>query len=440
MRLLTDNIITAISSKSVKNKKFFNALILGTISAITNQGLNFITIILITRQLGDVNMGHFSLVQSMVTMFVTFGILGQNISATTLTSRFKNGDSDHLGLVIGNAIILSAFMAAVIGFFILLTSNYFFSDININSSSTFLTCILMILWLLGMTFDMLQTSTLIGLEAYGDLLKTDILKGVFSISVILPLAMKFGIFGAITGYVISSFIGIFLNQWFIRKNLKKINCKIDFRLKIYILKEILGVGLPIFIAALFISFSTWFTNRLIFNSLNGPAALGIVFICRQILILLQFIPSQISRVLLPLIAENKNTKEEIDIKKISLLLSIGISIFLAAGGLVFENFVLKIYNLDPAASILPYRIILLTVLFSTTNMILGQFVIAGRDPWFRTYADIVISLVLIIFTLILIPLNVYLTLPVAIISSFIVSDIFLIWYIWSSYNKRKAIK
>lgn len=440
MKLLINNIIAALSSKGVKNKKFFNALILGTISSITNQGLNFITIILITRQLGNINMGHFSLVQSMVTMFVTFGILGQNISATALTSRFKNRDPDHLGLVIGNAIILSAFMAIIVGFFILLTSKYFFSDINIDSPSSFLTSILIVLWLVGMTFDMLQTSTLIGLEAYGDLLKTDILKGLFSISVILPLAMRFGLFGAITGYVASSFIGILLNQWFIRKNLKRINCKIDYSLKISILKEILGIGLPIFLAALFISFSTWFTNWLVFNALNGPAALGIVFICRQILILLQFIPSQISRVLLPLIAENKNTKEEIDVKKISLLLSIVICILLAAGGLVFEKFVLKIYNLDPATSILPYRIILLTVLFSTTNMILGQFVIAGRDPWFRTYADVFFSLVLIIITFFLIPLNVYITLPVAILSSFIVSDIFLIWHIRSSYIKRREVK
>jgi O-antigen/teichoic acid export membrane protein len=440
MKLLINNIVTDLSSKVLQNKKFFNALLLGTISAVTNQGLNFITIVLITRQLGDVNMGYFSMVQSMVTMFVTFGILGQNISSTTLTSRYKNGNPVHLGLVIGNAIILSVFMTVVIGIFILLSSNYFFSDININSPSSFLTCLLIIIWFVGMTFDMVQASTLIGLEAYRDLLKTDILKGIFSISAILPLAMKFGLFGAILGYAISSFIGILLNQWFIRKNLKMINCKIDFSFNFKIIKDILGIGLPIFIAALFINVSTWFTNRLVLNSLNGPAALGIMFICRQILNLLQFIPSQISRVLLPLISEDKNTKEEIDIKKISLILSIGICLLLAAGGMLFERYIFKIYNLDPVASMLPYRIILLTVLFSTTNMILGQFVIAGRNPWFRAYADIVISFFLIVISIILIPLNIYLALPIAMISSFVASDIFLIWYIKSRYSKRKAFR
>lgn len=435
MKLLIGNIKSALFSKVIKNRKFFNALLLGTFSAITNQGLNFITIILITRQLGDVNMGHFSLVQSMVTMFVTFGIFGQNISATTLTSRFKNTDPEHMGLMVGNAVILSSLMVMVVGLFILLTSGYLFTDININSPSGFLTCLLIILWLVGMTFDMLQISTLIGLEAYGDLLKTDILKGLFSISVILPLAMKYGLFGAISGYVISSFMGIILNQWFIRRNLRLLNCKIAYCFDIKIVKEILGIGLPVFTAALFISFSTWLTNRLVFNSNNGPAALGIVFICRQILVLLQFAPSQISRVLLPLIAENKNSNEETEIKKISLFLSIAICILLATGGFVFEGFILNIYNLDPASALIPFRIILITVLFSTTNMILGQFVIAGNHPWFRTYADIVISVVIIIITVIFIHLNIYLTLPLAILSSFIASDIFLIWYIRSNYYR-----
>lgn len=426
MSLKISNLISTFSSRFPENNKFFRALILGTISAITNQGLNFITILLITRQLGDVTMGHFSLAQSMVTMFFSFGILGQNVSGTAMTSRFKKRYPDQLGLVIGNSYVLSAIMVVFVGFIMLLTSNYFLKDVNINSSSALLSHFIIIFWFIGMTFDMLQVSTLIGLEAYRDLIKTDFLKGLFSIIVILPLAIKMGIFGAIIGYAISSFIGISLNQWFIRKNMRSIQSTIIYKFDFIIIRKILRISLPVFIAALFISTITWATNKIVFNGINGPAALGIVFICRQILILLQFIPVQISKVLLPFISENKNTMEEYKIKKLGLSLSIIICIFLAVAGLIFEKNVLDLYNLDPKLSLLPYRIILLTVLFSAMNMILGQFAIVGKNPWLRTYADIIISLIMVIMTLILVRINIYITLPVAMLLSFIASNIFLI--------------
>jgi O-antigen/teichoic acid export membrane protein len=438
--LKINSLISTISSRFPENNKFFKALILGTISAITNQGLNFITIILITRQLGDVTMGHFSLVQSMVTMFFTIGILGQNVSGTALTSRFKKRYPDQLGLVIGNSYILSAIMVVFIGLIIFISSSYFFKDVQINSSSASLSHFIIILWFVGMTFDMLQVSILIGLEAYRDLIKTDFLKGLFSIIVILPLAIKIGLFGAIIGYAISSFIGILLNQWFIRKNMRSVNNTIIYQFNFDIIKKILGMSLPVFIAALFISITTWATNKLVFNGINGPAALGIVFVCRQILILLQFIPVQISKVLLPFIAEDRNTIEEYKVKKISLRLSIGICIFFAIAGLIFENTVLNLYNLDPKLALFPYRIILLTVLFSAMNMILGQFAIAGKNPWLRTYADIVISLIMVTVTLILIKINIFITLPVAILLSFIASNIFLIYYVGTDFFQFNFLK
>jgi O-antigen/teichoic acid export membrane protein len=287
---------------------------------------------------------------------------------------------------------------------------------------------------------MLQVSILIGLEAYRDLIKTDFLKGLFSIIVILPLAIKIGLFGAIIGYAISSFIGILLNQWFIRKNMRSVNNTIIYQFNFDIIKKILGMSLPVFIAALFISITTWATNKLVFNGINGPAALGIVFVCRQILILLQFIPVQISKVLLPFIAEDRNTIEEYKVKKISLRLSIGICIFFAIAGLIFENTVLNLYNLDPKLALFPYRIILLTVLFSAMNMILGQFAIAGKNPWLRTYADIVISLIMVTVTLILIKINIFITLPVAILLSFIASNIFLIYYVGTDFFQFNFLK
>jgi O-antigen/teichoic acid export membrane protein len=276
---------------------------------------------------------------------------------------------------------------------------------------------------------MVQVGILVGLEAYRDLVRTDGLKGTVSIALILPLALKFGIAGIVTGYIISSFFGVLTNQYFIRKNLKLLNTTVHFRFSLPIIRKILNIGLPVFIATLVISFATWLTNKMVFAQLNGAAALGIVFVCRQIMTLIQFFPVQISRVLLPIISEDSDISTKKVERKTSLAAVVSICTILALLGLAFGKVILAAYNLDPVTATAPYRIILIAVIFSSVNMILGQFVIAGRNPWVRTYADIAIALVMIGITYFLKDNNVYSALPYALLISYIVSDFIIIAYL-----------
>ena len=415
-------------------KRFFNALFIGTLSAVTSQGLNFIVIILITRELGTEYMGRFSIIQSTVMMLLTFGIIGQNVSATVLTSRFKKRYPNQLGYLLGNSYLISFFMATLVGLFTFCTANHFFKEIFIESVPPFLSLFLVVAWFCFMTFDMMQVSILIGMEVYRDLIKTDLIKGLFAIIAIFPLSVHFELLGVIVGYTVVNFLGVGINQWFIRRRLKELHVKIKFEPNLRMIRHILNIGLPIFIASVFMSPTNWGTNKIIFNADNGPVALGVVFVCRQILILIQFFPAQISRVLLPIIAENNNDAEEATIKKISLGLSLLICICLALAALFFENTIFSMYNLNGEIAKWPFRIILITVLFATSNLILGQFIIAGKNPWIRTYADIALSVTMLILTLVLVNLNTFLALPLAMLFSFIASNIVLLYFIIYRHN------
>ncbi|HOP58902.1 MAG TPA: oligosaccharide flippase family protein [Bacteroidales bacterium] len=421
--------ISWIKNLLTENKRFYNALFLSTISAILSQGLNFLTLVFITRKLGESSMGHFSVIQSVVLLLASFGLLGQNISSTALTSRFRSKYPNLAGLLIGNTYMLSASVLAVVGLTAGLTSAYFFPEIYLDALSRSLSLAVVIVWTFSMTFDMLQVGILIGFEAYKDLVKTDALKGMISISLILPLATRFGVAGLLTGYIVSSILGVLTNQYFIRKNLKQYNLRIRFKFSPMIIRKILNIGMPVFTASLFISFATWLTNKLIFAEANGAVALGIVFVCRQIMTLIQFFPVQISRVVLPIIAGGNNQNDKRKVSKLSLATVLLVCFSLAFAGLIFEKFILLAYNLDPLTAAIPYRIILITVIFSAVNMILGQFVIAGKNPWVRTYADIAIAVLMVVITLLLRETHLYTALPYAMLVSFIISDLIIIFHL-----------
>lgn len=421
--------ISWIRKLLTENNRFYNALFISTISAILSQGLNFLTLVFITRKVGESSMGHFSVIQSVVILLTSFGLLGQNISSIALTSRFRTRFPNNAGLLIGNTYMLSAAVLTVVGLTAALTSDYFFPEIYLDASARSLSMAVVIVWTFSMTFDMLQVGILIGFEAYKDLLKTDALKGIISISLILPLAVRFGVPGILTGYIISSIMGVFTNQYFIRKNLKRYDIRIRFKYSSLIIRRILNLGLPVFTASLFISLATWLTNKLIFNEINGAAALGVVFVCRQIMTMIQFFPVQISRVLLPIIAGEKNHAAKRSVSKVSLATVISICFVLALAGLIFEKLILQLYNLDPVTSAIPYRIILITVIFSALNMILGQFVIVGKNPWVRTYADMAIAVIMVVITLIMRDTHVYTALPYAMLLSFIISDLIILFYL-----------
>ena len=62
-------------------------------------------------------------------------------------------------------------------------------------------------------------------------------------------------------------------------------------------------------------------------------------------------------------------------------------------------------------------------------MILGQFVIVGKNPWVRTYADMAIAVIMVVITLIMRDTHVYTALPYAMLLSFIISDLIILFYL-----------
>ena len=399
-----------------KQRIFFESLFWGTLAGIFSQGLNFIANILIARLLGEQQLGEYTLFVSANAGLHTFGVIGLNIISTVLIAKYIH-DKQKVGKIIPSIYIIvcsASIFISIIG----ITLHYLPIPFKIWETSSTIVTLLAAIWFLTSAVDLVQIAILIGFRAFKDVAKVSLLKGIIAIAVIYVLIKKFGVSGGILGNAISFLLSLGCNYYFIRKNCIQQNIVLSWKHLKDCFPEIFRLSIPIFGAALFVAPAQWFVNYFIYNN-NGNIALSIFSIAYQWLVLIQFFPLQISKVVLPILTSQQGSIDYKKTEKIGLLFSLGIALVIVAFSYIFIQFIIQdLYHFNFALAKRTFEIILLTGLFSTANLYLGQTIIASGHIWGRTLADAVIAITLIISVLLTYQHNIILSLPISYLISF----------------------
>lgn len=140
------------------------------------------------------------------------------------------------------------------------------------------------------------------------------------------------------------------------------------------------------------------------------------------MVLIQFFPLQISKVVLPyLTMQKENIKDYKSIERSGLIISILIRLFLVIISLIFDSNIIKMYKIDYPISKYAFRIMMLAALFSIVNLYLGQSIIASGKAWRRTLVDIIISISMLITFLLVYTHSTVLSLPITYCFSFLLA-------------------
>ncbi len=416
-----------IKKKFNSQKMLFVSIFWGSMAGVLSQGLNFITNIFLARFLG-IEYGTLILYSSTNSMLQGFSQVGLNIFATIIVSKNLHNNKDRLGKIIPNLYYIVITLAIIISSIFLLINFFQLGRLKLweTNSPTFLFFI--ILWFITSTLDILQVSILLGIGAFKDIAKVSLIKGLFTIINVLFFAKLYGIQGVLIAYAFSFSISLFFNFIFLRKNCKNHQLIIINKVNYSLIKYILKSSFPIFLATLVLIPSQWAINYIIYNKENGKLALTIFGIANQWMILIQFFPLQISKVILPLLSKQKQNRIEFrSTEKIGLIISILISLFLISVSVFFEANVIKMYHLNFSTAKWPYRIMLLAALFSSVNLFLGQSILANGQVWLRTLVDVFISLSLFITFIIILNNSIMLATPIAYCVSFIIGSCLIVF-------------
>lgn len=413
---------TNIKKRFLSQKVLFISIFWGSLAGVFNQGLNFISNIILVRFLG-VEYATLVLYGSTNSMLQGFALVGLNVFATVIVAKNLHGNKMRLGKLIPNMYFIVILLIILISAISLLINYFEIYEIKFWSLDSPLSLFFIILWLITSTLDTIQVSILLGFGAFKDIAKVSLIKGLFTITILLFFVQFYGIQGVLIAYALAYSLSLLFNFYFLKKNCKKNELILKYEIDSVLLKHILKSSLPIFLASLIMIPSQWIINYIIYNKENGKLALTVFGIANQWMILIQFFPLQISKVILPLLSKQKNNQQEFkSTEKTGLKISVLISIILISFSLLLEPYIINIYNLNYSISKYPFRIMLIAALFSTINLFLGQSMVASGRVWLRTLVDIFISLSLFATFIIVLSSSVMLALPIAYSVSFLVGS------------------
>lgn len=402
------------------------SLFWGTFAGIASQGLNFVTNILLARYLA-VDYGELVLYVTTNSMLQTFGLFGLNILATVFVAKYINSDEVELSKLIPHMYYIVVSLSLIVGLISVLINVLKVNSFQFWRFESYYTLIPTLIWYVTSTIDTLQISILSGFGAFKDLAKASIVKGIISIVIISTFMYFWNVEGVIFGYAISFSISLIFNYLFIRKNSECLKIKYTILFDFNLIKKIVVKSFPVFLAALVIAPAQWGVNYIIYSKPEGGLALAIFGVVNQWMILIQFFPLQVSKVVLPFLTNQKG-KFYLRTEKIGLYLSLFIAFVLISCSLLFEKQILALYDFSFSYSSIPFKIMLIASFFSILNMFYGQTIIANEKAWGRLIADLFISISLVLSFMMLVKYSIILSLPLSYCLSYIIGFVVVVIY------------
>lgn len=418
-----------------KQKVLYVSIFWGSLAGVFSQGLNFITNIFLTRFLG-VKYGELVLYTSTNGMLQTFAIVGLNVLATVFVAKNLRNNKATLSKIIPNLYFFVGAMTLLVAFFAICVNEFQLFSIHFWVIKSWFAKSTIIIWFVFSTLDLLQISILLGFSAFKDVAKVSLIKGIVSIILTLIFIKFYGLSGAIYAYAISFIISFGLNFIFIKKNCLLNSLKLIHKVDLTLIIELLKVSTPIFIASFVLLPSQWGINYIIFNRDNGSLALTIFGIANQWMMLVQFFPLQISKVVLPFLTSKDNSTS--DYKKTEntgLLISVLIGLSLILLIFLFEENIIAVYKIGYQATKCPFRILMVAALFSIVNLYLGQTLIASGRTWLKAFLDVVMSITLFVAFLASANFSAPVSLSIAYFASFIVASLFTLFFKQKKFNR-----
>lgn len=375
-----------------KQKLLFISIFWGSLAGVFSQGLNFITNIFLVRFLG-IDYGELVLYTSTNAMLQTFSIIGLNVLATVFVAKYLKENKLILSKIIPNMYFFVTGMTIIVALIAFFINEINFYSINLWFIKSTLIKLVIIIWFIFSTLDLLQISILLGFSAFKDVAKVSLIKGCLSILLVLVFTKFYGLNGVIFAYAISFITSFGFNLIFIKKNCINNKLKLNYKIDLKLISKLLKMSIPIFIASFVLIPAQWGINYIIFKRESGALALTIFGVANQWMVLVQFFPLQISKVILPFLTNNdKNAREYRNTEKTGLLISIIIGIALIIAILLFEKTIISIYKIDYDIVKIPFRILMIAALFSITNLFLGQTLIAAGKTWLKAFIDFMMAM------------------------------------------------
>lgn len=350
------------------------------------QALKLIASVIVARILGDVGFGELGIINSTVVTFGIFAGLGLGITATKYVAELRNQNTSRAGQIIGFllklAFITGLSMTVAVALFAPTLAEHILNAPDLAQELRIGALLLLLNALNGV-----QLGALAGLESFQTIARINILDGALFVLLASIGAWFFGLSGVVAAYVAVAFVIWGISQWALRISCKQHNLRISYQYNQADWRVLWVFALPTVIVALATQPFVWLSRIMLANQPNGYAEVGVFMAAFAWTNLLLFLPNQISKPGMPILADLYGQNQTIRVEEMFrsvFYLGVGTAALLAIAIGVVSPLIMKSYG-DAFASGWPTLVVLLMAyVLSAGTIVLRDVLAAFGVMWWQS--------------------------------------------------------
>lgn len=400
MLTLKKNTINSIKS-AILSSDIATRMVRGTFWSFTGtaiaKAIVLISGIICAHILGKDQYGELGMIRSTISMFTIIGFSGLGLTATKYIAEFKHSHKERifsiysltntfaciLGVVITSLVIYFAPLIATIS----LNSPYLVDEIRLGGLLLFITIL-----------DGAQQGTLSGFEDFKSIAINTLIGSLFESALMLTGAYYYGVGGAVFGFGFGYIALYIANIVSIRKNFKILgysNVK-SFAIEHRDLHLLYKFSLPAALSALVIPFAFWLIKALLVRN-DGYGALAIFDAADQWKIIILFIPTAVSQIVLPILSgiANVDTTKFWKVLWLNIILNGCIALVIAIIISLFSGQIMRLYG-NSFDYTTPLILLAASTVFTSVSHVIGMSISSRAKMWIGFSFNIIWALILIL--------------------------------------------
>lgn len=267
-----------------------------------------ISSIAVARILGPEGLGRLGMVQSTVAVFSVYAGFRMGNTAVKYVSEYRANDPEKAASILRMTTMVTFVLSAIVGIALLalapmvavrlLKEPDLSTPIRIGSLLIFFSI-----------YGAVRQQALAGFEDFKSIAKINVTRGVLTPLICIPLALFWGVPGAVLGFACVAALVVPQATLYLRRNGKRFNFPVSVdwpRLKAQ-LPVLWSFALPGFLVLLLMALTAWLGRLILTRQGNGMAALGLFEAANQWRTIVLFLPTTMARVVLPILCDTRRS-------------------------------------------------------------------------------------------------------------------------------------
>jgi O-antigen/teichoic acid export membrane protein len=374
------------------------------VGAVISQGSILVASVITAHLLGPVGFGQLAIINTTIGMFGVFAGVGLGMTATKYVAEFRTKDPARAGRIIAlsTAVALGTATAAVVALFAV-APWLAASTLNAPQLSAELRIAMGLLFLNALNGT--QIGVLAGFEAFRTIARVNLIRGVLTLPLTVAGVLIWHLRGAVAALIAAAAVGWIVNHIAIHAECRR--NKVPVRWERFWSDRVIlwKFSLPAFLAGAVASPAIWAASSILVNQPRGYAEMGVFSAANQWRAAVVFLPSLLSQPLLSMLSNVAVGDSRLFRKllHVNLLLSFGLSAFVAAPIVIYSSWIMKAYGQDFLAGRSVLILMVLAAVVSSTAAVIGQAIASLDRMWWGFILNSVWALVLLASAALLVP-------------------------------------